>query len=718
MWRQLLLTLAFSLHVHCTTTTSDEDRTNKDHVYSFTGEGVSEHVLTRKGGGEKGDNYGLGVATCGRRAFVGSYSDSFHYTHTGTVYVYTLAPTSSSSFSSSSTTTSTMLGEGVAEEWVLEDKLHPTYSSADVYFGWSLACQGNSSLAVGAYGDNSLGIQKAGAVYLYSYVSASYKGSGGWEVQGIFYSVSPQEHEYFGWDVALDDNLLVVSAIGNADLYTACGVVYVYKYNKITLITRRMQEGDTDENVNNDHDDGYMPYVSKTPDGWDLESVIAPADPYAYMNFGWSVSLYDQSVVVSAPWMFARRGVVYVYSRGLTENSAYDDLYYMDEGEYAYTLVSTVYSGTLTDDSDLFEADSKSYFGYSVAIDDDLIVIGHHLGHTYSKSNGEMRRTGRVFVCRLEEESSITTSTRSVTMIADLGEIVEDRIDEFSFFGYDVSIAGRTIVVGAPGDIHTNSNTSVFVFTAKDSSRNDWTLTQHWRGRDYAPYSPDLPSDQLEPTRFGIATSINEEGNLVFVSDNNGMSVDYIQTGRVYAWIGILYDDSNDTQDMSISTTFWIFSVFVVSMSIGMIAIVSKRRRPKLPRSDLDDILGDEDESILMAIGTGDDSNSSSEFVRTLLRYGSLITSSYNQIWSRNGMEGVQMARIPTESIHGDDSGDQGSRSSASTVDSRKLIATAQAVADDDNHPNHEEVAELIRSYKREWINTERFQKEFQRLIF
>mmetsp|Transcript_2458 Transcript_2458/g.4407 ORF Transcript_2458/g.4407 Transcript_2458/m.4407 type:complete len:723 (+) Transcript_2458:119-2287(+) len=678
-------------------------------------------VLTRKGGGEEGENYGLGIASCGHRVFIGSYTDKYHYVQTGAIYIYSTS------------------AEGT---WNLESKLHPSYTSSEAYFGWSVTCEGNGTVAVGAYGDNSLNIQKAGAVYLYSYVEASSSRSvrGTWQEQGIFYSNNPQEHEYFGWAVAIDGDIMAVSAVGNAEMYTACGVVYVFKYTG-SAAARRLQDNDDggddsnddvdgdNDNINNDNDD-YQ-YTPSLPAGWELESVIAPTDPYAYMNFGWSLSLSDQVVVVSAPWMLSRRGVVYVYERELTENSAYDDIYYMNEGEYTYTLMSTVYSGSLTKDADLFEIDTKSYFGHSVAIDGDVVVIGHHLGHSYTSESTSVSghtgdagsytssRTGRVFVCRLDQ-SGTSPGTGTVTLIADLGDIVSDRIKEYSFFGYDVSISGRTIIVGSPGDINYDGNASVFLFSATDDSRNDWVLTEHWQGVEYKPQSPDYSTKRLEPSRFGIATAVNDRGNLVFASDSHGMSVDYIQTGCVFAWTGFwIASLGNDISESSSSGWVWLSAVLLLSLGVIIVVVVKKQRQEK--RGHVDGILDEWDQSMSMAIGADSDDTRRGAF-QVVDRVLSVVAKFRDRCWGRGGfMSDMQMTSLPTESMHDDDGGVHhrpGAVLGSAAVDSRKLIATAQAVADDENHPNHEEVAELIRSYRREWITSERFQKEFQRLIF
>ena len=756
-----VLLMLFGMHLHSGSgrlLASSPSAASDYNLYTYE-KPVDVSRITRKGGGTDDENYGMGLSSCGERVFIGSYTDQYHYIKTGAVYIYTLSSS--------------------GQEWNLESKLHPMFTSSDTYFGWSLACSTSSSVAVGAYGDNSLGMDKAGAVFMFDYIPTGTDslGSlvGSWQEQGVLYSDNPQEHEYFGWAVAVDVDLLVVSAIGNSELFTECGVVYVYKYSVTAATTasstNSMYAGSSpqyatrsnagqdtdndnnDDNNNNDDNDNNNDYVdnkaASAPPGWVLEAVIAPSDPYAYMNFGWSLGAYGDVVVVGAPWMFSRRGVVYVYNRGLTENSAYDDLYYMDEGEYTYSLENTIYSATLTQDTDLLEMDTKSYFGYSLAIDQDLLVIGHYLGHAYHSTSGSgsgsrqtegeidytsLMRSGRAYVCRVTRSSTSTdtgTDTDTVTMVADLGELAASALGEYSFFGYDVSISGHTIVVGAPGDGHANRNTSVFVFTAEDANREFWKLSQHWHGDDFAPSAPDRTAEQLHPSRFGIVTATSQEGGVVFVTDSHGMSSDYIQTGCVFAWSGVFYVPSDHTHllmNVFYAPLFWVVLALSVVMVTSGCVVMSKKRQ----RSDVDNILGD-DQNISMTIGSGKEEECGESnwlLVRLINRVSFVLQRRLS-----SAKDGMQMVSLPTDSTHGEGEGEReedynfannnqqrGSHSTSgsmtATLDTRKLIATAQAVADDDNHPNHEEVAELIRSYKREGISSERFQKEFQRLIF
>lgn len=681
---------------------------NEQHSYDYS---VQASIITRRGGGTSDENYGVGTTSCGDRVFIGSYTDSYHYMKTGAVYIYSLSSSG---------------------RWELDSKVHPSYISSDIYFGWSLACQSRDYVAVGAYADSSQGLSKAGAVYMYAETETRSSSSGNivtsWQEKGVLYSENPQAHENFGWAVSVSENLMAVSAIGNAELFSECGVVYMYKYTAPATddSRRRVLQHDSD----NGEDVGGDEVSGGSPPGWQLEAVLSSPDPYPYMNFGWSVGLHGGVVVVGAPWMHSRRGEVYIYSRELTENSAYDDLYYMDEGEFIYTLEDSLSAASLSaltrgieEEGRIYEVDTKSYFGHSVSIDGDVVVIGHYLGHIYNRgSDGDIDgdgdgeearlvRTGSAYVCRLDSNSA----TNKVTLIANLGHLVARQLEEFSFFGYDVSVSGRTIVVGAPGDGHSNRNSSVFVFTA-ESDRRKWRLSRHWHGAEFAPSAPDTPAHQLAPSRFGVSTTASNGGGVVFASDSKGMSADYVQTGCVFSWVGIQVDEEQSAVMTALVTpiTLAVGVIAAAFLIIGAIVWMKRRQRTGAEGG----ILGGDD-NISMAIGTSDSEESSSFFFRSVSRIAYILRT---RLSPRANM---QMVSLPTESLHGMDSssgghsscGDQASHSCAD-VDTRRLISTAQAVADDDKHPCSEEVSELIRSYRRDWISPERFQQEFQRLVF
>lgn len=647
--------------------------------YSF--EDSQPVMLSRRHDASIDANYGIGLAACGSRVFVGSYSDRFELMQVGAVYVYT--PTS----------------EG---QWHLEDKLHPSLPAANINFGWSLDCNDGNLLVVGAYADSSLGLDKAGVVYIYARDEGDVTSSprGLWDEVELIYSDNPQAEEFFGWAVGLYENTLAVSAIGNNELATECGVVYIFNRNKESrAYERRLQS---------EYGEGY--YYHDQPDGedkiktWEIEYVISPVNSFAYLNFGWSLSIFGDVVVIGAPWENHRRGAVYVYVREETEYNAYDDLFYM-ENDYSFVLLETITApDTSVDDG------SKSYFGYSVSIDADLLVVGHYLGYAsnipdsnvVSMSNQLQYRTGRAYAYLINTDGASSSST--VNQVADLSKLAALYLSEFHLFGHHVSVSGRTVIVGAPGDGHTNLNGTVFVFTARDSHRSSWELSHCWRGDKVAPFPPPGAIDgDVAASKFGIVTKVSQEGGLIVVSDSQGFSFNNIQTGSIFLWEG--------KEDIKISVHKNNSSTIVISMLVlTLVCAIAARWRIKR-RRELDDLLEDNLDDFAS-------DRSSSEVDEPLASkiynyFQRKLFSTQQKEWK----ETVLMTRLATESSHGDNMLADGFNANPN-IDVQRLLATAQAVADDDGHPNHDDVEELINTYKRDWITIERFQKEFQRLVF
>ena len=191
--------------------------TNKLH-YGWTYE-LSNTVKVTSKDGVDSDRHGKGLALCGDRAIVGSYADTFRSVQSGSAYVYKES------------------GDG---SWDVEAKLFPSLGNDDDYFGWSIACHQNYTF-VGAYGDDVYKTD-TGAVYMYEYTN------GKWEEKAIFYSTSPTKNEHFGYSLEYHDDILVVGAPGSKALYTQCGAVYTF---------RRLQDGE--EPLTTYDDDGAVP---------------------------------------------------------------------------------------------------------------------------------------------------------------------------------------------------------------------------------------------------------------------------------------------------------------------------------------------------------------------------------------------------------------------------------------------------------------------------
>ena len=154
--------------------------------------------LEDSGGGAPNEVYGNSVAFDGTTAVVGQYGDNLN---SGAVHVYTW-------------TGSTMVErEIIVHEDVLE---------AD-YFGYAVAVRGDM-LLIGAPGDDDKG-GEAGAVYLYDLSTdpATFTTR--------FYSWDESPAEYFGWSIDLDDDYFIVGSPYDSINANFEGSATLYKNN-------------------------------------------------------------------------------------------------------------------------------------------------------------------------------------------------------------------------------------------------------------------------------------------------------------------------------------------------------------------------------------------------------------------------------------------------------------------------------------------------------
>ena len=166
--------------------------------------------------------------------------------------------------------------------------------------------------------------------------------------------------------------------------------------------------------------------VFRTTDGWDThtEIEITAADGEAYDYFGYSVAIDGTTVVVGAYWMRYRgkKGAAYVFR--LT-----------DDG---YEAVATLTA------SDGAEGD---YFGYSVAVDGDSIVVG---------AKGVDNNNGAAYVFYTRDGGDTYEQT--------------DKLMGQYEFGAAAAMDGGSFVVGAPGGYNRDSGSATIFGPPADGS--------------------------------------------------------------------------------------------------------------------------------------------------------------------------------------------------------------------------------------------------------
>jgi hypothetical protein len=250
----------------------------------------------------------------------------------------------------------------------------------------------------------------------------------------------------FGDSVAIDGDIIVVGAPEYSN-YT--GAAYVYG-----IIT-------DDENNN---------FVS-------ISQVAKLTASNGVMNdeFGWSVAIHGNTILVGA-WGGDRNGSISVGSVYLFGNLS------NDPNTPEWTELQLIQPEDLREDD---------YFGVSVAMDDNISVIGAHGANA-----------AYVFA-PVDSSSSSSSLSTSWTQIAKLTGSTD------GYFGYSVAVAGNWIVVSAHWDDNTNGNDAgaVFIFTkTSSSSSSSWTqLTQL------------LAADGAERDEFGISVSISIDASTIVV---------------------------------------------------------------------------------------------------------------------------------------------------------------------------------------------------------
>ena len=294
--------------------------------------------------GSLDDSFGRSVATCGQRVLVGSYLDNYRSVRSGSAYMYEVSET---------------------KNWKLRSKMYPSSGSDNDYFGWSVSCESNITV-VGAYGHDRQG-NEAGAVFIYSNHA-----QGEISEEATLIASDGMAGDHFGWSVCIHEGVILVGAIGHDYLGVDSGLVYAYIY----YISP-----------------GSEPYMNDRSfaGAWILESIIFASDGSPYAYYGSSIAMSRDTVAIGAPWTDRRQGSVYLYRRNVTVTQ-----YSNDDQELSYEETRYIPESKLTAPTRNF----KDFFGNSVTLSGSYLAIG-----SYLSVNNNGVNSGSVYVYRREVSS-------------------------------------------------------------------------------------------------------------------------------------------------------------------------------------------------------------------------------------------------------------------------------------------------------------------------
>ena len=315
-------------------------------------------------------------------------------------------------------------------------KLTAFDGAADDEFGHSVAVH-RDTVVVGAPRHDTNTISNSGAAYVFTRDDAGLwgkeklPGTGRVETAKLTAAVGA-EFDRFGYSVAVYGTVVIVGA----HFYSAQkGAVYVF--------TEPPNGGWMDSN----------------------ESAILNAfDGHDEDQFGYSVAVDDDTVVVGARQDDSKKGSAYLFTKPSTAGGWGD----WDPSQDAETAKLTASDGEKSDE-----------FGYSVALNGDTVVIGAYSDDIVDDENGNESGSAYMFS---KPGGGWVTSTETAKFILPHppGEEEDDN------FGNSVAVDGKSIIVGAPGsdadDLANDNSGSIYELGIpqwEDISPSDDTTASH-----------------------------------------------------------------------------------------------------------------------------------------------------------------------------------------------------------------------------------------------
>jgi hypothetical protein len=297
--------------------------------------------------------------------------------------------------------------------------LKGTNNAVNQRFGRSVALDGDT-LVVGATGDASCvtGINgdqantnnscpSAGAVYVFM------RTGGVWSQQAYLKASNTDSFDEFGWSVALSGDTVVVGA--RAEDSNATGV-------------------NGDQASNSAFNSGAAYVFTRTGGVWSQQAYLKASNTDVEDQFGWSLALYGDTLVVGTPWEDSN-------TTGVTGDQANNSA--PDSGA-AYVFTRT---GGLWSQQAYLKAsttDTEDQFGRSVALSGDTVVVGaEHEGSCATGINGDQANNA----CAASGAAYVFTRTGGLW--SQQAYLKSSNTDIRDRFGSSIALSNDTLVVGA-----------------------------------------------------------------------------------------------------------------------------------------------------------------------------------------------------------------------------------------------------------------------------
>jgi len=348
-------------------------------------------------------------------------------------------------------------------------KLYPNDPRQGAYFG-RFVVQNDDFIVVSAYKDSEKA-SSSGALYIFKKVNNEYLQS-----QKVFPDDGTVE-QFFGYSMGISKDWIVTGAHHDSSKGASSGAAYILKKNNYgkwdivqKLVPDDLSEGDEfgkkvslygDVLVscgylddNNGINSGVV-YIYKLIDGvWQEDTKISPSTPMEYSQFGLSLDLFKDKLIVGAPFEAKKElGAAYIF-------------------EYKNNMWNEV--------SKLRPDDLKDYdqFGITAKINDDFAFVASIKNDDFGENSGIVYVYKRV--------------NGDWQYLQKLNAPDEEEGDGF---GIDIALSDSLAAIGAYFDDDNGLNSgSVYLFKLID---NRWQFSKKIN-----------PSDGGESDAFGVSISI------------------------------------------------------------------------------------------------------------------------------------------------------------------------------------------------------------------
>ena len=268
------------------------------YVFTRSGTSWSQQAKIQSSDIASGDNFGKSVSISNNTIIAGAESAATGGSNNGAAYVFTRSGTS----------------------WSQEAKLTASDAAVDDEFGFAVAIDGDTAV-VGAKSEDTGGTS-AGSAYIFTRSGTT------WSQQAKLNASDPNAYAGFGLSVGISGDSVIIGAWGNDTTAAGAGAAYVF---------------------------------TRSGTSWSEEAKLTASDGASDDNFGFSVDIAGDTVIVSANYQDtggSNAGAAYIFTRSGT----------------SWTQAKKIQSSDIA---------ANDKFGQSVAINGNTAIVGSmHNGTT------------------------------------------------------------------------------------------------------------------------------------------------------------------------------------------------------------------------------------------------------------------------------------------------------------------------------------------------